>query len=118
MEAAPKTDPAMLNDTMDTLESWYNDGFLIGLHQAAEISEFRSGCCFNCQKEGHRWHQCKELLSLELQELSDKQDKEQEERKKKALNPGGGMGVTGGHAPTLLAGVNLAIPQASGAPTQ
>ena len=83
MEAAPETDPAMLDDTMDTLESWYNDGFLIGLHQAAEISEFRSGRCFNCQKEGHRWHQCKELISPELQELSDKQDKEQKEQKKR-----------------------------------
>ena len=99
VEAAPETDPAMLDNTMDALESWYNDGFLIGLHQATEISEFWSGRCFNCQKEGHCWHQCKELLSLELHELSDKQDKEQEERKKKALNPGGGMGVKGGHAP-------------------
>ena len=76
VKAVPETDPAMLDDTMDALESWYNDGFLIGLHQAAEISEFRSGHCFNCQKEGHRWHQCKELLSPELQELSNKQDKE------------------------------------------
>ena len=117
-EAVPKTDPPMLDDTMDALESWYNDGFLIGLHQAAEISEFRSGCCFNWQKEGHRLRQCKELLSPELQELSEKQDKEREERKKKALNPRGGMGVKGGHAPTLLVGVNLAMPQASRAPAQ
>ena len=117
-EVAPETDPSMFNDTMDALESWYNDGFLIGLRQATEISEFRSGRCFNCQKEGHHWHQCKELLSPELQELSDKQDKEWEERKKKALNPQGGMGVKGGHAPTLLAGVNLAAPQASRAPAQ
>ena len=36
---------------------------------------------------------------------------------KKALNPQGGMAVKGGHAPTLLAEVNLAAPQASGAPT-
>ena len=118
VEAAPETNPAMLDDTMDTLESWYNDGFLIGLHQAAEISEFRSGCCFNCQKEGHRWHQCKELISPKLQELSDKQDKEREEQKKKTLNPRGGVGVKGGHAPTPLVGVNLAMPQASGTPTQ
>ena len=38
-EAAPEVDPAPLNDTLDTLETWYNDGFLIGLHQAAEVSE-------------------------------------------------------------------------------
>ena len=84
----------MLDDTMDTLESWYNDGFLIGLRQAAE------------------------LLSLELQELSDNQDKEREERKKKALNPQGGMGVKGGHIPTPLMAANPAVPQAPGAPTQ
>ena len=83
----PEIDPPPLGDTVDTLEMWYNDGFLIGLHQAAEINEHRSGCCFNCQKEGHRWHQCKETLSQELQELSDRQDREREERKKKALNP-------------------------------
>ena len=117
-EAVPETDPSMLDDTMDALESWYNDGFLIGLWQTAEISEFRSGCCFNCQKEGHRWCQRKELLSPELQELSDKQDKVQEEWKKKALNLQGGVGVKGVHTLTLLAGVNPAMPQASGAPTQ
>ena len=94
MEAVPETDPPMLDITMDTLESWYNDGFLIGLRQAAE------------------------LLSPELQELSDKQDKEREERKKKALNPKGGMGVKGGHTPTPLVGANPAAPQASGAPAQ
>ena len=117
-EAAPETDPSMLDNTIDTLESWYDNGFLIGLWQAAEISEFWSGCCFNCQKEGHCWCQRKELLFPELQELSDKQDKEREERKKKALNPQGGVGVKGGHRPTPLVGVNPAAPQASGAPTQ
>ena len=71
---------------MDALESWYNDGFLIGLHQATEISKHRQGWLLHCQKEGHRWCQSKETLCLELQELSDQQDREQEERKKKALN--------------------------------
>ena len=82
-DAAPETDPSALGYTMDALESWYNDGFLIGLRQAIKISEYRSGHCFNCQKEGHCWHQCKEPLSPELQELSDKQDKEQDEWKKR-----------------------------------
>ena len=50
-EAAPEIDPAPLGDTINALETWYNDGFLIGLHQAAEISEHRHGICFNCQKE-------------------------------------------------------------------
>ena len=53
-EAMPKADPVPLTVTLDALETWYNDGFLIGLHQAAEVSELRHGHCFNCQKEGHR----------------------------------------------------------------
>ena len=52
-EAAPKVDAPTFNDTMDALESWYNDGFLIGLRQATAITESQSGHCFNCQKEGH-----------------------------------------------------------------
>ena len=116
-EVVPKIDPPPLGDTVDALKMWYNDGFLIGLCQAAEISEHRSGHCFNCQ-EGHRWRQCKETLSPELQELSDQQDREREERKKKALNPRGGMGMKGGHAPTPLAGISPAPPQAPNAPAQ
>ena len=117
-EAAPKADTSIFDDTMDALESWYNDGFLISLRQAATISESQSGRCFNCQKEGHYWRQCKETLSPELQELSDQQDREQEEWKKRSLNPKGGMGVKGGHTPTPLAEANPALPQAPGAPTQ
>ena len=70
-KVVPEIDPPPLGNTVDALEMWYNDGFLIGLRQATEISEHRSGHCFNCQKEGHHWCQCKETLSLELQELSN-----------------------------------------------
>ena len=108
VEAAPEADAPIFDNTVDALESWYNDGFLIGLRQAATISESRSGCCFNCQKEGHYW----------LQELSDQQDREREEWKKRSLNPKGGVGAKGGHAPTPLVGANLALPQVPGAPAQ
>ena len=107
-----------LTDTLDALETWYNDGFLIGLRQAFEVSELRHGHCFNCQKEGHRWRQCKEPLSLELQEVSDQQDREHEDRKKRDLNPRGGVGMKGGHAAIPLAGVSPAPPQAPGIPAQ
>ena len=70
-KAMPEINPPPLGNTVDALKMWYNDGFFIGLHQAAEISEHRSGHCFNCQKEGHHRRQCKETLSPELQELSD-----------------------------------------------
>ena len=52
-EAAPEADSMPLTDTLDALETWYNDGFLIGLCQAAKVSKLRHGRCFNCQKEGH-----------------------------------------------------------------
>ena len=117
-EAAPEVDPVPLNDTLDALKTWYNDGFLIGLRQAAEVSELRHGRCFNCQKEGHRWHQCKEPLSPELQEVSDQQDREREDRKKRSLNPRGGVGTKGGHAPIPLAGASPAPPQVPGTPAQ
>ena len=52
-KAAPEADSMPLTDTLDALETWYNDGFLIGLRQAAKVSELRHGRCFNCQKEGH-----------------------------------------------------------------
>ena len=117
-KAEPEVDPAPLNDTLDALETWYNDGFLIGLCQAAEVSELQHGRCFNCQKEGHRWRQCKESLSPELQEVSDQQDREREDRKKRSLNPRGGMGTKGGHAPIPLAGASPAPPQVPGTPTQ
>ena len=117
-EAAPEADPMPLTDTLDALETWYNDGFLIGLRQATEVSELRHRRCFNCQKEGHRWRQCKEPLSPELQEVSDQQDRELEDRKKRALNPRGGMGMKGGHAPIPLAGVSPAPPQVPSVPAQ
>ena len=103
-EVAPKVNPAPLNDTLDTLETWYNDGFLIGLRQAAEVSELRHGHCFNCQKEGHRWCQCKEPLSPELQEVSDQQDREREDRKKRSLNPSRGRGDEGRPHPYTISG--------------
>ena len=38
-EVTPEADPVPLTDTLDALETWYNDGFLMGLRQAAEVSE-------------------------------------------------------------------------------
>ena len=117
-EAVPEADSVPLTDTLDALETWYNNRFLIGLRQATEVSKLRHGRCFNCQKEGHCWHQCKEPLSPELQEVSDQQDRECEDRKKRALKPRGGVGMKGGHAPIPLVGVSPVPPQAPGVPAQ
>ena len=76
VEGTPEAEHLPTTDMLDNLETWYNDGFLIGLCQAALISEQQHNHCFNCQKEGHHWCECKETLSPELQELADKQDRE------------------------------------------
>ena len=78
MEGASETNAIFPNfsDSADALETWYNDRFLIGLRHATKISEYWNGCCFNCEKKGHHWHQCKEPLFPELQEFADNQDKE------------------------------------------
>ena len=38
-KAVPKVNSAPLNDTLDALETWYNDRFLIGLRQATDVSK-------------------------------------------------------------------------------
>ena len=101
----------------DPVEVSYHDGFLIGLWQATEISEYRNGRCFNCHKEGHHWRQCKELLSIELQGLVDKMDQAHRECEN-ALNLQGDTRVKGGHAPAPFAEVSLALPQAVTAPAK
>ena len=68
---------SVLHVNLRPVQGFSGGGQSILLHwQAAVISESRSGCCFNCQKEGHYWCQCKETLSPELKELSDQQDRE------------------------------------------
>ena len=104
VEAAHEADTPTFDDTVDALESWYNNGFLIGLWQAAAISKSRSGRCFNCQKDGHYWCQCKETLSPEPQELSNQIDREREEQKKRSLNTKGGHGSKGRPHPYTLSG--------------
>ena len=87
-EGEPMPQPAMvvhLFEDDNILEKWYSDGFLIGLRQATDISKFHNCKYFNCQKEGHHWSQCQENLSLELQELVEKQ--EHKERKQRTLKP-------------------------------
>ena len=117
-EMMPEANLAPPADTVDALETWYNDGFLIGMCQAAEINKHRHGVCFNCQKEGHDWRQCKEVLSPELQELSNRQDREREEKKRKTLNPRGGVGMKGGHTPVTLVGISSAPDATRGGPAQ
>ena len=48
--------------------------------------------------------------------MSDQQDREREDRKKGSLNPRGGVGMKGGHAPIPLAGASPPLPQGARRP--
>ena len=72
------------------LNHWMDQGFHIGMVQAADSADARFGRCFNCLEEGHRWRECTKLPLLpELQGILDRE----------ALNPKGGAGGKGAHAP-------------------
>ena len=72
------------------INHWMDQGFHIGMVQAADSADARFGCCFNCLEEGHQWRECTKLPLLpELQEILDRE----------ALNQKGGIGGNGGRAP-------------------
>ena len=72
------------------INHWMDQGFHIGMVQAADSADARFGRCFNCLEEGHRWRECTKLPLLpELQEILDRE----------ALNPKGGAGGKGPRAP-------------------
>ena len=48
--------------------------------------------------------------------MSDQQDREREDRKKRSLNPRGGVGTKGGHTPIPLAGASPVPPQVPSTP--
>ena len=114
VEAAPEADAPTFDDTVDALESRYNDGFLIP-PKLLRLANPRVAIASTTRKKV-TWCQCKETLSPELQELSDQQDREQEEWKEKIFKPQGGVGVKGGHAPTPLVGASLAPPPGARGP--
>ena len=54
------------------INHWMDQGFYIGMVQAADCTDARFGHCFNCLEEGHRWRECTKLPLLpELQEILD-----------------------------------------------
>ena len=72
------------------LNHWMDQGFHIGMVQAADSADARFGRCFNCLEEGHHWREYTKLPLLpELQGILDRE----------ALNPKGGTGGKGACAP-------------------
>ena len=77
------------------INHWMDQGFHIGMVQAADSADARFGRCFNCLEEGHRWRECTKLPLLpKLQEILDRE----------TLNQKGGTGGKGGRAPPTKEG--------------
>ena len=70
------------------INHWMDQGFHIGMVQAADSADAKFGCFFNCLEEGHRWRDCMKLPLLP-EEILDRE----------ALNQKGGAGGKGGCAP-------------------
>ena len=77
------------------INHWMDQGFHIGMVQAADCADARFGRCFNCLEEGHHWRECTKLPLLpELQEILDRD----------TLNQKGGAGGKGARAPNQRRG--------------
>ena len=46
------------------INHWMDQGFHIGMVQAADSADARFGRCFNCLEEGHHWRECTKLPLL------------------------------------------------------
>ena len=56
------------------INNWMDQGFHIGMVQAADSADAWFGRCFNCLEECHRWRECTKLPLLpELQDILDRE---------------------------------------------
>ena len=56
------------------VNAWMDEGFYLGMVQAADRADAHFGPCFNCLKDCHRWRECKKTPLLpELQDILDRE---------------------------------------------
>ena len=58
--------------------------------------------CFNCGQGGHYWADCTEPLKDSLKQAKERVNREIRENQEKRLNPNGGAGGKGAHAPQAI----------------
>ena len=80
-------------------EEAYDEGYYIGVINTADEMSQRLRLCFNCGRGGHYWADCTEPLKESLRLAKERVNRETRNGQDKQLNPNGGAGGKGAHAP-------------------
>ena len=93
-------------------EDAYYEGYYIGVINTADEMSRHLCLCFNCSRGGHYWADCTEPLKDSLKQAKERVNREIRENQEKQLNPNGGAGGKGAHAPqAMLVSANMAKAQ-------
>ena len=83
-------------------EDVYDEGYYIGVINTADEMSRHLRLCFNCGRGGHYWEDCTEPLKDSLKQAKERVNREIRENQEKQLNPNGGAGGKGAHAPKAI----------------
>ena len=83
-------------------EDAYDEGYYIGVINTADEMSRHLRLCFNCSRGGHYWVDCTEPLKDSLKQAKERVNREIRENQEKQLNPNGGAGGKGAHAPQVI----------------
>ena len=83
-------------------EDAYDEGYYIGVINTADEMSRHLRLCFNCGRGGHYWADCTEPLKDSLKQAKEWVNREIRENQEKQLNPNGGAGGKGAHAPQTM----------------
>ena len=83
-------------------EDAYDEGYYIGVINTADEMSRHLCLCFNCGRGGHYWADCTEPLKDSLKQAKERVNREIRENQEKQLNPNGGTGGKGAHAPQAI----------------
>ena len=95
VEPYPDTHPDISKDP----EEAYDKGYYIGVVNTADEMNRRLHLCYNCGLSRHYWADCTEPLSESLKLAKERVNWGIRENQENQLNPNGGIGGKGAHAP-------------------
>ena len=83
-------------------EEAYDEGYYIGVINTADEMSQHLRLCYNCGFSGHYWADCTEPLSDSLKLAKERINQGIREKQENQLNPNGGAGGKGAHAPQAM----------------
>ena len=97
-DTPPDVSPGQLPFGKDPEEA-YDEGYYIGVVNTADEMSWCLRLCYNCGLAGHYWADCTEPLSDSLKLAKERLNRGIREKQENQLNPNGGAGGKGAHAP-------------------